>query len=212
MQSMAVNRKNVDAHGGAAPVVWTRMAKPSPHSERDAKSPHTNSLAMPDSSTSPHVAARQRAALWQVVDAFGYASTASDRINDAFNNVGTPVGMTTRKAMLALIGPENVSTKALEFAGKQTGSPEPKNGVTPASRCVSSLMAAVYSTIPRPKRDRCTSALCAELDAKNDALVAGLESDAVATLATLQYVKEMYEFVHGRRLTDLEVAQARLLI
>ena len=90
------------------------------------------------------------------------SSTASDRINDAFNNVGTPVGMTTRKAMLALIGPENVSTKALEFAGKQTGSPEPKNGVTPASRCVSSLMAAVYATIQRPKRDRCTSAFCAD--------------------------------------------------
>ena len=138
--------------------------------------------------------------------------TASDRINDAFNNAGTPLGLLTRKAMLALIGAENVTTKALQFAGKQAGLPEPKQGVTPTSRCVSSLMAAVYATIQRPKRDRCTSAFCAELDANNDALVAGLESDAVATLAGMQYVKEMFESVHGRPLCDMDVAEARLLM
>ena len=114
--------------------------------------------------------------------------------------------------MLALIGAENVTTKALQFAGKQAGLPEPKQGVTPTSRCVSSLMAAVYATIQRPKRDRCTSAFCAELDANNDALVAGLESDAVATLAGMQYVKEMFESVHGRPLCDMDVAEARLLM
>jgi hypothetical protein len=137
-------------------------------------------------------------------------ATASDRLNDAFMNAGTAIGLVTRKAMLAIFGVENLD-KALEFAGKPAAG-VPKNGVQPTSRAVTTLMSAVYATVHKPKRDRTELTKLVEIDAKLDQLVSGLEADPVGTLATLPYVKAMHTAVHRAPLTELEIEKARAML
>ena len=137
-------------------------------------------------------------------------ATASDRLNDAFMNAGTAVGLRTRKAMLAIIGVENLD-EALQFAGKPAAG-VPKNGVQPTSRAVTTLLSAVYATVHKPKRDRTESTRLVEIDAKLDQLVGDLEADPVGTLAGMQFVKAMYTAVRGAQLTELEIEASRLLM
>jgi len=137
-------------------------------------------------------------------------ATASDRLNDAFMNAGTAVGLRTRKAMLAIIGVENLD-EALQFAGKPAAG-VPKNGVQPTSRGVTTLLSAVYATVHKPKRDRTESTRLVEIDAKLDQLVGGLEADPVGTLAGLQFVKAMFTAVHGAQLTEMEIEASQMML
>ena len=137
-------------------------------------------------------------------------ATASDRLNDAFMNAGTAVGLRTRKAMLAIIGVENLD-EALQFAGKPAAG-VPKNGVQPTSRAVTTLLSAVYATVHKPKRDRTESTRLVEIDAKLDQLVGDLEADPVGTLAGLQFVKAMYTAVHGAQLTEMEIEASQMML
>ena len=137
-------------------------------------------------------------------------ATASDRLNDAFMNAGTAVGLRTRKAMLAIIGVENLD-EALQFAGKPAAG-VPKNGVQPTSRGVTTLLSAVYATVHKPKRDRTESTRLVEIDAKLDQLVGGLEADPVGTLAGLQFVKAMFTAIHGAQLTEMEIEASQMML
>ena len=137
-------------------------------------------------------------------------ATASDRLNDAFMNAGTAIGLRTRKAMLAIFEVENLD-KALQFAGKPAAG-VPKNGVQPTSRAVTTLMSAVYATVHKPKRDRTESTKLVAMDAQLDQMAAALEADPVGTLAGLQYVKAMHTAVHGAPMTELEIEAARMML